>query len=136
VPETQLERGLALDADKGEAQSRVQPARRFVPGDDSRHHRVVPTRARETDQLGEHERPEPRAARAGLHVHGVFNRRAQRGLVAVGREAAVRQHPVIVDDGDDDRVIVPVARQPLPLGGRRAGLGVGRQARRLTRWGA
>src|SRR2546427_12406027 len=68
VPAAELERRLALDADRAEPMPLVQPERRGVPRCDARHDRVMAGRDRAPDQLGEDQAAETRTPGAALDV--------------------------------------------------------------------
>src|SRR5215468_680839 len=72
VPAAELERRLALDADRPEAVARVQPKGGGVSRGDPRHDRVVLERPRAPDQLGEDLAAEARAAMLARDVDGVL----------------------------------------------------------------
>src|SRR6266850_8384735 len=74
VPAAELERGLALDADRPEALARVQAERRRVPAGDPRHDRMVLERPSPANQLGENQPAESDAAVITRDVDGILDR--------------------------------------------------------------
>src|SRR6266705_6205226 len=78
VPASELERGLALDADRPEAVTRMQAQRRGVLRGDPRHDRVVLEHPGAPDQLGEDQAAEPAPAAIPRDVDGILDRSRER----------------------------------------------------------